>query len=67
MVAKDTKPAADTVGLGSTIFFPQGDYKGDAAYNRSDGTHWHLGVVDAVHQVRASSVLQAAVGSLEVL
>jgi len=52
MVAKDAKPAPDAVGLGSTIFFPQGNYKGDATYNRSDGTHWHLGVIDAVRQVK---------------
>eukprot|EP00730_Choanoeca_flexa_P001433 TRINITY_DN10632_c0_g1_i9.p1 TRINITY_DN10632_c0_g1~~TRINITY_DN10632_c0_g1_i9.p1 ORF type:complete len:719 (+),score=189.70 TRINITY_DN10632_c0_g1_i9:57-2213(+) len=50
LVAKDITPAPEDVGVGSTIFFPQGNYVGNADYNRSDGTHWHLGMIDAVRE-----------------
>jgi hypothetical protein len=50
LVAKDIVPKREDVGLGSTVFFPQGHYKGNAEYNRADGTHWHLGVIDHVYQ-----------------
>ncbi|EDQ86872.1 uncharacterized protein MONBRDRAFT_27923 [Monosiga brevicollis MX1] len=57
LVAKDITPAADEIGVGSQVFFPQGRYKGNDDYNRSSGIHWHLGQVDKIDKGEGGELL----------
>eukprot|EP00049_Salpingoeca_infusionum_P024612 m.16389 g.16389 ORF g.16389 m.16389 type:complete len:777 (-) comp7072_c0_seq2:261-2591(-) len=48
LVAVDSVPPQDEVGVGSLVFFQQGRYV--ATDTRAAGYHWHLGVIDRVYQ-----------------
>jgi len=54
-VAKDVIPDQEAVGVGSTIFFPQGSYGGTAG-NNTGGQRYHEGVVTKIHEAGSGTL-----------